>query len=253
MKETKIMKTFEQYIKKYDMNKGNVKAIYLHSIKMMELCKDIAASLKTFTEEEIIICGFIGLFHNIGMISNKTKECISLDNNTELAKKTIEILFDKEKLIRKITDDITYDEVIKVAIYCQDKNGLPNNLPEKPKAFCKVLKDANTIEKFRMINNYPHPYIDMYIESYPSDNIYEEFKNFQVMTINKKENNSDTILEVLSLVFNIYYPYSYKIIKQEQSVNKLIENLIINNKTIAKFFLQIASVLNMYIEKKISS
>ena len=40
MKETRIMKAFEQYIKNFDMNKGNVKAMYFHSLKMMELCKD---------------------------------------------------------------------------------------------------------------------------------------------------------------------------------------------------------------------
>ena len=53
MKETRIMKYFDEYVKKYDMNKGNVKAMYFHSIKMMELCKDIATNLKIFNEEEI--------------------------------------------------------------------------------------------------------------------------------------------------------------------------------------------------------
>ena len=54
MKETRIMKIFEQYIKKFNMNKGNIKAMYFHSLKMMELCKDIASNLGIFTDEEII-------------------------------------------------------------------------------------------------------------------------------------------------------------------------------------------------------
>ena len=73
MKETKIMKVFEQYIKKFDMNKGNIKAMYFHSIKMMELCKDIASNLGIFTEEEIKVCGLIGLFHDISKFDNKNK------------------------------------------------------------------------------------------------------------------------------------------------------------------------------------
>ena len=52
MKETRIMKTFEQYVKNFDMNKGNVKAMYFHSLKMMELCKDIASNIGIFNEEE---------------------------------------------------------------------------------------------------------------------------------------------------------------------------------------------------------
>ena len=73
MKETKIMNVFNKYIKNFDMNKGNVKALYFHSLKMMELCKDIANNLGIFTEDEVVICGFIGLFHDIGAFSNRKK------------------------------------------------------------------------------------------------------------------------------------------------------------------------------------
>ena len=76
MKETKIMKVFEQYTKRFNMNKGNVKAMYFHSIKMMELCKDIASNLGIFNEEEIKVCGLIGLFHDISKFDNKNKKIV---------------------------------------------------------------------------------------------------------------------------------------------------------------------------------
>ena len=43
MKETRIMRVFNKYVKKFNMNKGNIKAVYFHSLKMMDLCKDIAS------------------------------------------------------------------------------------------------------------------------------------------------------------------------------------------------------------------
>ena len=153
------MKVFEQYIKKFDMNKGNVKAMYFHSIKMMELCKEIASSLGKFTEEEIIVCGLIGLFHDIGMFSNKFKNCLTIEDNTDKSKESIEILFEKDKLLRSITDDKKYDDIIKIAIYCQNKNGLPKGFDSKVLYFCMVVKDAHVIENFRMVTNYP--YMDM--------------------------------------------------------------------------------------------
>ena len=118
------MRVFEQYIKKFDMNKGNVKAMYFHSIKMMELCKDIASNIGIFSDEEIIVCGLIGLFHDIGMFSNKFKNCLIVEDNMDKVKESIDILFDKENLIHKITDDTKYDDAIKIAIYCQNKNML---------------------------------------------------------------------------------------------------------------------------------
>ena len=249
MRETKIMKVFEQYIKKFDMNKGNVKAMYFHSIKMMELCKDIASNLGMFTDEEIVVCGLIGLFHDIGMFSNKFKNCLTLEDNTDTSKESIEILFENEKLLRSITEDKKYDDIIKIAIYCQNKNGLPKGFDKKVLYFCMVVKDAHVIENFRMVTNYP--YMDMRIDNFPNDLVYNDFKNYRVISSKVSDNDADKILEVMSLVFGVHYQYSYKLLKEEDCVNKLVKVLKISNKSICKFFTQIGSVLNVYVERKI--
>lgn len=249
MRETRIMKVFEQYIKKFDMNKGNVKAIYFHSLKMMELCKDIATNLEIFNEEEIIVCGLIGLFHDIGMISNKFKNCLTLEDNTDKSKESLDILFEKEKLIRNITENKKYDDIIKIAIYCQNKNGLPQGFDTKVLHFCMIVKDAHVIENFRMVTNYP--YMDMHIDNFPNDLVYSDFKKYRVINSKVSDNDADKILEVMSLIFGVYYTYSYTLIKEEACVNKLVQALKISNKNISKFFYQIGSVLNVYIDRKI--
>ena len=82
-------------------------------------------------QEEVIVCGLIGLFHDIGNFSNKFKNGLTLEDNTDKSKESIEILFENEKLLRKITDDKSYDDIIKIAIYCQNKNGLPKGFDKK--------------------------------------------------------------------------------------------------------------------------
>ena len=47
------------------------------------------------------------------------------------------------------------------------------------------------------------------------------------------------------------YSYSYTLLKEEESVNKLVGALKIGNKNINRFFYQLASALNVYIERKI--
>ena len=249
MKETRIMKVFDNYIKRFDMNKGNVKAMYFHSIKMMELCKSIATSLNVFTEEEIKVCGLIGLFHDISIFSNKLKNCMVLDDDSDCTKKSIDILFGSDKLIRDITSNTKYDDIIKVAIYCQNKKGLPKGFSNKVLYFCMVVKDAHVIENFRMITNYP--YMDMYIDNFPSDLVYNTFRNYKVIDSSISDNDADKILEVMSSVFGLYYPCSYSLLKEEDCVNKLLNSLHINNKNIGKFFYQISNVMNMYIDRKI--
>ena len=114
-----------------------------------------------------------------------------------------------------------------------------------------VLKDAEVIENFRMITNYP--YMDMYIDNFPNNLVYNSFKSYKVIDSKISDNDADKILEVMSTVFGVYYPYSYMLLKEEDSINKLLNALHISNKNISNFFYQISNVLSVYIDRKIGS
>jgi len=248
MKETRIMKVFEQYIKKYNMNKNNTKCLYFHCIKVMDLCKNIASVLGIFSKEEIVVCELIGLFHDIAAFENKDNH-YTLMPKEDYSKRSIEILFEQDGLMRKITEDTKYDEIIKIAIYCQNKNGLPRKLDDKILHYCKVLKDAHILDTFRLVLNYP--YMDIHIDYYPSTEVYENFKKFKVMHQFDEENDADAAIVVLSQIFDLNYLYSYSLLNEEQFVNKIINSLIFKDRNIMKFFKQINMVLNNYITRKI--
>ena len=251
MKESRIMKVFDKYVQKFNMNKGNVKMMYFHSIKVSELCKDIASSVGIFTEEEILVCKLIGLFHGIASFNNNYSTYV-YDADTDYNKKSVEILFDSEdSLMRKITDDTRYDDIIKIAIYCENKNGLPSSgkIGDKALHFCKVLKDAHSLDNFRMILNYP--IIDTKIDAFPSDLVYSTFKMYQVINNKISDNDADIVLENVSKIFGFNYKYSYYILLEEDYITKLVNILNFGNKNIYKFFKQINIVLNNYIKNKI--
>ena len=123
MKSSRLLKYFEEYIKKIDMNNAWSKAKYFHSLKSMDMARIIATNLGIFNEEEIVVIELIALFHDIGNFEQKNYNY--LDNQEEdSTMKSIEILFDTG-LIRKITEETKYDNLIKVAIFCHNKEGLP--------------------------------------------------------------------------------------------------------------------------------
>ena len=51
VKSSRLMKYFEEYIKKFDMNNIMVKTKYFHSIRMMALAEELATNLNIFTED----------------------------------------------------------------------------------------------------------------------------------------------------------------------------------------------------------
>ena len=248
MKSSRILKIFEDYVKKFDINNANIKAKYFHSLKTMELSKDIASNLGIFNEEEIVVCELIGLFHEIGSFDKNPDFHIINDNNEDYTNKTLEILF-TNGLIRKITSDTKYDGIIKFSIYSLNKNGYPNNLEEKVINFCDVLKDSHKLDLFRLVTNYP--YIDTRIDNYPTSMVYNEFKLFRTIENKLTENNADEILSILSNIFSLKYKYSYYLAKNSNYITKLMYSLTYSEKSIKEFFSSLEQALNIYIERKI--
>lgn len=246
MRSSRLLKYFEEYIKKIDMSNSWAKAKYFHSLKSMDLAKIIATNLNIFNEEEIVIMQLIALFHDIGNFEQKNYNY--LDNFEEdSTMKSIEILFD-DGLIRKITDETKYDNMIKVAIFCHNKDGLPKNIDEKMICACNIMKDVHKLEELRMVINYP--YIDNRINTYPSTLVYNEFKLFRPLKRELSDNNADNILIVMSNLFGLNYKISYSIVEEKQYIEKITKSLIYEDRKIEKFFKQIEIVLRNYIKKK---
>lgn len=248
MKSSRLLRYFEEYIKTIDMSSAYAKAKYFHSTKSMDLAKNIASELGIFDEEEIVVIELIALFHDIGNFSDKDYNYLD-NSNEDKAMKSINILFD-EGLIRKITDDTKYDNIIKLGIFCHNKDGLPKNIDDKTICICNIMKDVYCLEELRMFINYP--YIDNRINEYPTPLVYNDFKQFKGLNNNVSDNNADNILIVLSNLFKLNYKTSYNIVKDKDYINKIIDSLVIEDKKVDKFFEQIKNVLNNYVNRQLS-
>jgi len=248
MKSSRLLKYFEEYIKKIDMNNSWSKAKYFHSLKSMDLARIIASNFNIFNEEELVVIELIALFHDIGNFEQKNYNY--LDNSEEdSTMKSIHILFD-EGLLRKITDETKYDTIIKLGIFCHNKDALPKNIDDKTACICNIMKDVYKLEELRMIIHYP--YIDNRIDVYPSELVYNDFKQFKKVPEKVSENNADNILVALSHIFEINYKTSYAQLLEKGYITKIMDSLIYEDKKIEKFFKQIDLVLNSYVKKKIS-
>lgn len=247
MRSSRLLKYFEEYIRKIDMTNTWSKAKYFHSLKSMDLAKIIATNMNIFNEEEIVIIELIALFHDIGNFEQKNYNY--LDNTEEdSTMKSINILFE-EGLIRKITEDTKYDNIIKLAIFCHNKDGLPKNIDDKTIAICNIMKDVYRLEELRMIINYP--YLDNRINEYPSTLVYNDFKLFRPLNNKVSDNNADNILICLSNLFGLNYKISYSLVEEKEYIEKIINSLIFEDRKIEKFFKQIELVLKSYLKKKI--
>ena len=141
----KAEKEFIKYTEKYDLNDSNIKGKQKHSIRVMNISKEIAKKIE-LTQEEIEIAALIGLLHDIARFEqykqyHTFKDNISIDHG-DLG---VEIL---NKDIRKYIETDKYDEIIKLAVKNHNKYKIQEGLTQEQELFVKIIRDADKIDIF---------------------------------------------------------------------------------------------------------
>ena len=176
----------------------------------------------SITEEELVVIELIALFHDIGNFEQKNFDYLDSSEQEDSTMASIHILFD-DGLLRKITPETKYDNLIKIAIFCHNKDGLPKNIDEKTVAICKIMKDVHKIEELHMLINYP--FIDNRIKDYPTSIVYNDFKLFRHIDAKMGENNADNVLVVMSNIFDLNYKTSYALVLEKNYISKITSSL----------------------------
>lgn len=240
---------FLKYTEEFDLNEEHIKRKQQHSLRVMEISKKIAESLK-LTQEEVELATLIGLLHDIARFEQYTKfetfnDLLSIDH----ADYGVEIL---NKDIRKYIKQDKYDEIIKKAIHNHNKYAIEEGLTEKQLLFAKIIRDADKLDIL-------HEAVDMFWKNTENnienttiyDNVYEQF--IQNKTIKKeKEEKHDSINKVVStiaLIFDINFKEGFKIVKKEDYINKILNRFDFKDKETKTKIEEIRKIANEYIEK----
>ena len=111
----KCKKEFLEYIKNYDEDEVNINLKIYHSLRVMEISKQIAKNVCK-DDEEVEIAALIGLLHDIARFEQVTiyktfNDLRSIDHG-DLGSKILQ----KDNYLRKYIDSSGYDEIILKAI-----------------------------------------------------------------------------------------------------------------------------------------
>lgn len=230
-----------------------------HIMRVAENCKKIATDLK-LTEEEIQLAELIGLLHDIGRfeqykIFNKNTSSITLDNNKKFdhGEAGVEVL-KKDNYIRKYVEKNIYDDIIYTAIYEHNKYELPKNLSKKTELFCKIIKDADKLDLFyEAICVYwqDSQKIQEVEEGKLSEKMLENFYDCKLADNRNRISETDQILRFASFVFDINFPYSFEVLKENDFINKMIDRFHYQVPETKTEMMKVKKIANEWIEEKL--
>ncbi len=248
----KAKEEFIKYTEKFNLEDENVKRKQQHSIRVMEISKQIATNLK-LNEEQIQLATLIGLLHDTGRFKQYTE--IWLGDNLEgfdHGDYGAKVLFE-EGLIRKFIKTNKYDEIIKKSIKNHNKFSIEESLTQEELLFAKLIRDADKIDIL-----YESLYIfyknneEQVSESTLANKIYVQFKKGEPI---KKEKNVrlkfiDDITCVIAFIYDINYKTSFEIIKEKDYINKILDRYNFKEELTKQKVEEIRKLANEYIKEK---
>ena len=244
----KAKQELNNYIQKQEINNPHVARKLDHIIRVSKISRNLAEKL-SLKEEQINLAELIGLLHDIGRFEQyKKQETNEKFNHGEAGVK----LLQKDQYIRAYMRENQYDEILLTAIYEHNRYELDRGLSKEKELFCKIIKDADKID---LIYEGAYVYwqekeeIQQIENGKLSTQMLEDFYQHKLADIRKKVSKTDEIVQFTSFVFDINFPYSLQVIKENNNINKMLDRFSYQIPETKKEMGKVKEIVNQYLEK----
>lgn len=229
-----IKQVFMDYVSNYDISDPKIKLKVDHTFRVANLCERIGKTVDSDTD----LLWLCGVLHDIGRFEqvrrfNTFSDAISVDH----ALLGSQLLFDEGLLDRfKVNLDDSQLRLLKLAISNHSLYKIENGLSDIEQTYCNVLRDADKIDIFRV--NCDTPLEDIYnfsteeLKKSPvGDDVKNCFNKHTAVLRSLKKYPADFIVGHICLVFELVYPISTRIAKEQGYIDKLLSFQSDNNET----------------------
>ena len=242
--------TFKKYTDNYDTSDEKIKLKVDHTYRVAALSERIAISLG-LDKADTDLAWLIGMLHDIGRFEQlKNYGTFSDADSIDHAHYGVELLFDegliwkfidKTKPKADIEDDKSEDklkkefselDILKTAIFNHSAYRIEEGLPEKVQMFCNIIRDADKIDILKV--NY-----DVTTEALKNSKVTGEdmpaFMEHHAELRSLKKTPIDNLVGHAALVFELVYNESFKIVKEQGYLKKMLSFKSANKETVKQF------------------
>lgn len=252
---THAQNAFREYASHYNAGEEKVRLKIEHTYRVCQLCENIAASLN-LSDEDKNLAWLIGLLHDIGRFEQlRNFGTFSDADSIDHAACGADILFQQGK-IRDYLDSSDEDTLIETAIRSHNAYRIPEDLDERTRLFCNIIRDGDKIDILKVNVDFPLEEIynvtTMELKSCTvTDAVMQSFDQEHAVLRSLKKTAVDNVAGHISLVYELVFPVSLQIVDSQGYLEKLMDFQSDNPET-AKQFIHIREKMHCYIKEKLS-
>lgn len=233
--DSKCRQFFDSFLLFYTgWNKGQAGKVEMkrqHCLRVSEISGKLAVSLR-LEVEEVALARIIGLLHDLGRFPQLLKfntydDSVSGDH----AAMAIDEM-EHANLLHGI--DPEYAHLIRIAVYQHNKQELPENLSQKERLFCNILRDADKLDNLDEItsdfsyyskSDHLAPYLNLPRGKGISEEVATAVKSGKTVTLNELRTYDDFKIMQLSWVYDLNFKASFRILANGRYVDKIYSSL----------------------------
>ena len=230
---------FDEYVSAYDADDPKIRLKIDHTVRVAALCERIGEAAGACDPDLIWLCG---LLHDIGRFEQIRRygtfvDAVSVDH----AMLGADLLFREGLLDRFVTGLPERDlRILKKSIRSHSAYRLGPDLTEEETAYCNVLRDADKIDIFRV--NCDTPLEEIYNvtteelrTSAVSPEVRDCFLGHTAVPKKLKKTAADFVTGLLCLGFELVYPVSREIVREQGYADRVLDFRSDNPETRAWF------------------
>ena len=227
MDRQKALDAFREYTTQYNASDEKVKLKIDHTYRVCGLCQQIATQSE-FDENDIELAWLTGLLHDVGRFEQLKRYGTFIDaQSIDHAEFGADILFQEGK-IRDYIEDTLEDELLEKTVRCHSAYRVPANYTAREKKFADLLRDADKIDILKV--NIIVPFEEIYnVTTYDlkhckvTEEVMQAFFEEHAVLRSLKKTPVDNIVGHISLVYELVYPISRKLVCEQGYLNKLMD------------------------------
>lgn len=245
-----VLQQFQHYTDAYNAADEKIALKIGHTYRVAGLCEQIARS-EGMPEKERDLAWLLGMLHDIGRFEQLRRyDTFNDAQSVDHAMLGVEILFgagsadtdcgcgaDGDGLIRAFAADDSEDALIRTAIRVHSAYRVPEHMDARTEKFCHMLRDADKIDILRV--NIETPLEEIYnttreelYHAEITEAVMESFYEHHATLRSLKRTPVDNVAGHVSLIYELVFPESIRLVKEQGYWEKLIGFPSENPKTV---------------------
>ncbi len=222
-----VARAFDEYVSAYNADDPKIRLKIDHTCRVAALCERIGQAAGVGSAD---LAWLSGMLHDIGRFEQIRRYNTFVDaESVDHAQFGADLLF-HEGLLGRFADDLSDRErrILETAIRSHSAYRLGAGLSAEERAYCDVLRDADKIDIFRV--NCDTPLEEIYNvtteelkNAAVSGEVRACFRNRTAVLRKLKKTPIDFVVAHLCLTFELVYPVSREIAREQGYVDRLLD------------------------------